>query len=180
MAPLNARHAIAALLGGAIAVACVGCPNGNPLGLGPTLCDRSLANNPAVLYKDGKTADGWYQTSDWYGENLSTKDGGGQPGWLLWKGGQHYTLQHDLRCVPTTITGYLSFSEQGLGGDEAGLRSAADAAPASNASIASGDDFAIVEVTKDVIVVANQTCSEYFLRVVAGGCTPPPDAGDGG
>lgn len=189
MARLSARYAIAGLLGVAFAFACAGCPNGNPLGLGPTLCDRSLAGNPAVLYRDGIKADGWYQTTDWYGENQSTLDGGGRPGWLLWKGGQHYALEHDLGCVPTMITGYLSFSEQGLGGDQAGFPSAADAAPVSNASIASGDDFAILEVTDHQLIVANQTCSEFFLRVVAGGCTPPPtlgaalsppDAGDDG
>jgi hypothetical protein len=171
------RFAIAALLGLGLAALCTGCPNGNPLGLGPTLCDRSIQGNPPVLYCGGQQLQGWYATNPW------------NSGWLSWKGGQHYRLVHGLRCTPSVIIPYFAFSENGVdlniddGGAEGGVT-----------SNGAGDPFGIVEVNDTEIVIGNDSCVEYWIRVVAGGCEPnfedagsiliedrcDFDAGDGG
>jgi hypothetical protein len=159
MARLGLPYVAAALFGGAIAIACAGCPNGNPLGLGPTICDRSIGSNPARNYCGGTTYDGVYETTPWSGFDKNKVP----ITWLPWRGGQHYTLLHGLGCVPTDINAYLAFSEKGLSVET-------DAGPADVTSNASGDSFGIIEVDNERIVIGNDSCVDFFIRVTASGC----------
>ncbi len=152
---MNAR--IAATMGVFMALTFgLGCSSSNPL----NPCDRSIEANPPVAYRDGSIVDGWYQTSDWHGA------------WLPFKGGQHYRLEHGLGCAPLVVIPYLSFNDDGLAGDDG--TSASDAGLASPAA---GDAIAVTAVDDKDVIVANATCVDFWLRVVAGGCTQPSDAG---
>jgi len=115
-------------------------------------CDTSAEGNPTVTYAGGTTADGVYMTSPWTGPLLS------------WPGGQHYQLDHSLGATPSWVHAYLSFEESGLDGGVAG---------GGNVSLAAGNDVEILGMDDQSITVANDTCSAYWLLVVAGTGAPP-------
>jgi hypothetical protein len=113
----------------------------------PNQCDTSLAGNPAVTYCGGQVQDGVYMSSPWGGDLL------------YFPGGMHYSLVHGLGAAPTWIQTYLSF-------DRAGGSLAQSA----------GNQVEIVGVDASTIQVANDSCTAYWLLVVAGGGAGP----DGG
>jgi hypothetical protein len=140
-----------------------GC--GNPLGIGPDTCDRSLKNNPPIVYSDGTIVNGAYQTSDWGGE------------WLYFPGGMHYRLEHKLGASPTWVVPYLSFADHGIG---SGVDADGGEADGGIAAVGAGDPFGVIGSDDTYLTVVNATCVTYFLRVVAGTATPgavPTDAG---
>jgi hypothetical protein len=110
-------------------------------------CDTSVEGNPVVTYTGGTMANGVYMTSSWTGP------------FLYWPGGQHYKLDHGLGTTPSWIQAYLSFEESGVDG---GVDAGGSLAPAA------GNDAEIVGVDDTAIYVANDTCSAFWLLVVAG------------
>jgi hypothetical protein len=110
-----------------------------------------------VLYRGGTADAGTYESSSWPGP------------WLHFPGGRTYLLVHHLGQTPASVSVYLSFKESpgpGNNPDEPG-----------NASQAAGNETVIERVDANNIQVKNDTCSEFFLRVVATTATAATDAG---
>jgi hypothetical protein len=129
------------------AAGAVGCET-----FGQRTCDTSAEGNPTVFYTGGATLDGVYMSSPWQGPLL------------LFPGGQHYALAHGLGAMPSWIQVYLSFEETAVDG---GLDGGGNLAPAA------GNDAEIVAVDGQWIYVANDTCSSYWLLVIAGSGSAP-------
>jgi hypothetical protein len=121
-------------------------------GLGPAICDRSWEKNPPVEYVEGVAEDGVYQSSPWDGE-------------LLWyPGGARYRLVHHLPEAPRLVQGWVGFVEGGLAG--AAGAPVVDAASGALAP-AAGDQFELLAVDEEAVVVHNGSCSDYWLLVTA-------------
>jgi hypothetical protein len=101
-----------------------------------------------VAYQAGTAEAGTYQSSSWQGP------------WLHFPGGRRYVLAHHLGQAPASVTAYLSFKEypgpQGNPDDKPG-----------NVSQGSGNAALIEQVDAQNIQVRNDTCSDFYLRVVA-------------
>lgn len=131
----------------ALAVASTGCET-----FYPRTCDRSEEDNPPVRYTGGTAEDGLYMSSPWDGE-------------LLWfPGGMRYDLVHELGTTPRLVQGWLSFDRYGTtDGGKLGEPT--------------GNQLVVVKVDDTVVRVANDSCADYWLLVVAGSggqpATPP-------
>jgi hypothetical protein len=101
-----------------------------------------------IAYQGGTAAAGTYQSSSWEGP------------WLHFPGGRRYLLAHRLGQVPASVTAYLSFKEY------PGPEGNPDGEPG-NASQATGNMALIEQVDAENIVVRNDSCSDFYLRVVA-------------
>jgi hypothetical protein len=111
-----------------------------------------------VAYQGGTADAGTYQSSSWQGP------------WLHFPGGRRYLLAHHLGRTPATVTTYLSFKEYpGAGGNP-------DDKPG-NASQAAGNEALIEQVDAVNIRVRNDTCSDFYLLVVAQAGPAVTDAG---
>lgn len=111
-------------------------------------CDTSDDGNPPVSYEGGTTTDeGLYYSSPLHG------------GWLHFPGGKRYDLVHDLGFAPQDVDIWLSFSESGVGDKE------------QNSTIApSAGNSAVLQLVNDKLIrIKNDTCSEFWVRVVASG-----------
>jgi hypothetical protein len=122
---------------------------------GANACDRSAEANPLVTYREGDAEGGVYMTSGW-DEEL-----------LYFPGGMRYEIVHGLGATPRLWQAYLSFQARGLAG---GSDDPGDAERGTLA-LAAGNQVELVEVDACTITVANATCADYWLLVVA-------DAGD--
>jgi hypothetical protein len=119
---------------------------------GPT-CDTTDTGNPAERYEGGTvsgTASRFYVSSDW------------TAGLLHFPGGKRYELAHHLGFTPAEIAIYVSFAERDT-----------------PVTPCSGNTCVIQIVNADAITIKNDTCSEFWVRVVASGVAPPGDAGVG-
>ena len=110
--------------------------------LGPPTCERSIEENPPVLYTEGVVTDGVYATSAADGELLH------------YPGGMHYELAHGLGRVPTTTQFLLSFDRYGTRDD-------------GSLAEATGNQAEIVRVDAETLVVKNNSCVEYWLLAIA-------------
>jgi hypothetical protein len=116
---------------------------------GPFTCDRSAEDNPAIRYTEGEVKDGVYMSSPWSGELL------------YFPGGMRYALEHKLGAAPRWINSYLSFDREGTG--------------KSSLAQAAGNQVVIVDVDDTTVKLANDSCADYWLLVVAGsGAEPAP------
>jgi hypothetical protein len=134
-------------------IAAVGCESFNQIG--PTACDRSEEGNPAVLYTEG-TVSGTdtliYKTSEFDGE-------------LLWfPGGMRYELEHKLGTVPEFWDAYLSFEQYGT--------------LESTIAPAAGNQTELVEMNETSLIVANKTCADFWLVVIAGASVSSEEPSD--
>lgn len=116
-------------------------------------CDTS--GQDPITYRDGLTNESrtYYETSPIDGE------------YLHFPAGRVYELEHNLRALPFAIDAYLAFSpnpNSSNGGD-------GFAPSAGNQTILNADER--------FIFVRNDTCAEFYLRVVA---FADPDAAPGG
>jgi hypothetical protein len=107
-------------------------------------CDCGREDGDPVYYAGGITSDTRYESSELYGT------------WLHFPGGRRYRLLHGLGEAPTDVTVYLAFREDPLRENATG-----------NVSTATGNVALIEAVTDEHVQVRNDTCSEYFVRVVA-------------
>jgi len=140
---------LAAVLFAASSLAAVGAGCETFQEIGPTSCSRSADDNPPVRYAEGIISQGTtYQTSEFDGELL------------YFPGGMRYELEHGLGARPDRWEAYLSF-------DRFGARTG-------TVALAAGNQVELIEVTDETITVANGSCVEYWLLVVAS-VTPPPD-----
>jgi hypothetical protein len=147
-----------------LAAGSLGCDR---LGIGPEICDRSKEGNPPQLYTQGDVVDGVYMSSDWDGDlpgqdETSPAQAEQKGGLLFFPGGMRYRIEHKLGQRPRLIQLFLSFDRQGT---DTGVLSQA-----------AGNQAEILCVDDKALVVANGSCVEYWLLVVAG----VAGAGDGG
>ena len=112
-------------------------------------CDTTDNGNPEEAYGGGSTANGVYQSSPW------------NQGYLDFPGGHRYAFVHGLGQAPASVDVYLAFQPD-----------PDRAAPcAGNSCLISADDT--------LVHVKNDTCSEFWVRVVAT-AAPPSALSDGG
>jgi hypothetical protein len=114
-----------------------------------TSCDRE-GDDEDILFKGGSVnASGtFYESSDWDGPLLHFPTG------------RRYKLVHFLRSLPQLVQTYVAFEER-----------------PDNLSESAGNQAVIESVDDTVIQVRNDTCAEFFLRVVATASGEPLDGG---
>lgn len=112
------------------------------------------ADSDPVRFVGGSvTADGsTYSTSAWEGP------------YLHFPSGRRFQIEHHLGVTPPIVVTYLAFGEKPL--------------PGNNASESAGNQAVIERVDDEIIQVRNDTCSEFWLRVVA--MAAPSGASDAG
>jgi len=141
----------AAALLATLAALSAGC--GEISKIGPETCDRSADGNKFVDYKEGTVENGVYMSSGWDGDG--EKEG---EGLLYFPGGMRYKIFHQLGAVPRWWQIYLSFDRYGTA--------------TGTLAQATGNQAEVLEVDAGSLEIANGSCVEYWLLVVAG-------AGDG-
>ena len=120
--------------------------------LGLSACDCGRESGDPVYYAGGTTVGSRYESSELYGT------------WLHYPAGRRYRLAHSLPQPPDEILIYLGFKEHPLRPDAGG-----------NISPSAGNVALIEAVEDDTIQIRNDTCSEYYVRVVA---VAHPDSSD--
>jgi hypothetical protein len=155
---------LAALL---LAAASTGCET-----IRPATCDPSAAGNPTLTYNGGYRQGGVYWSS--------APPDGGTP-WegelLLFKGGMHYQLMHGLAMTPAWVQPYLSFDRCGAGSSFSPDGGSCELVDAGGGMLAlpAGNQVLILGADATSVTVANDSCADYWLLVVAGvGAAPPP------
>ena len=132
---------------------------GLPLGLGScenAACDTSTDSNPPVDFRGGSN---YVSAAGDRGYESATPDGS----YLNFSAGARYCVHHRLGGRPLTVEVFVSFSPTGTnGGDEA--------PPAGNMA-------EILEVNDRYIQVRNNSCANYWMRVVAAFPITDADAG---
>jgi hypothetical protein len=119
------------------------------LGCSPP-CETS--DTDPVRFEGGTTSAGVYQTSAWEGP------------YLHFPGGRRYQLVHGLGTTPPLVASYVSIAKQPFKDN--------------NASENAGNQGVIELVNDEIIQIRNDTCAEFYLRVVAyAPGAAPPDAG---
>jgi hypothetical protein len=118
------------------------------LGCSPP-CETSDAD--PVRFEGGKTEAGIYETSPWEGP------------YLHFPGGRRYQLIHDLGTTPPIVMSYVSPSKHPFKDN--------------NASENAGNQGVIELVNSEMIQIRNDTCAEFYLRVVAYSAGTVTDAG---
>jgi len=112
-------------------------------------CDTT--GQTPISYRDGTTNDSrtHYESSRIDAE------------YLHFPAGRVYDLEHDLRAAPFSVTAYLSFAPN----------------PSDGGFAESAGNQAIFNADDSVVRVRNDTCAEFYLRVVAE--ADPDEATDG-
>lgn len=105
----------------------------------------STGGQEPIEYSQGDTTGTSYETSP--------PDGV----WLDFPAGRRFRLAHGLGTDRLSVHGYLSFSERPFSGTDAG---------SGNASEASGNALVIEAENDRYVQVRNDSCAEYYLRVV--------------
>jgi hypothetical protein len=138
---------------GALVGSCVLLASAGCSQFGPS-CDTSDDGNPADHYNEGAVTNGTYMSTPYTGPLL------------MFEGGKRYYLHHKLGCTPQMIQMFESFTENGL--------SAGTMAPCA------GNMCELQRVDQTGILVKNDTCSDFYLLVVASSpnCALNLDGGD--
>ncbi|WP_437548420.1 hypothetical protein WME97_00085 [Sorangium sp. So ce367] len=123
-------------------------------GCSPNRCDRSEEANPPIEFVEATPEGGIYETSAPDGELL------------YFPGGMRYALKHHLGARPRWWQVYLSFERDGT-------KSGGTLAQAA------GNQAEVPCVDDQHLIVVNGSCSEYWLRVVAGGAIGADDGATG-
>lgn len=122
---------------------------------GPLACSAECHRNedlPAVTYRDGLTLGDQYMTTEV------------EDAYLDFPSGRRYRLMHQLGRVPGLIVPYVSFSAHPLD-DRTGF------------TVSPGNQTVVRAVTATYVEVENDTCTDFYLRVVASVADGVPDAG---
>ncbi|WP_437590102.1 hypothetical protein [Sorangium sp. So ce1000] len=123
-------------------------------GCAPNRCDRSEESNPPIEFTEATPQGGIYETSAPDGELL------------YFPGGMRYALKHHLGARPRWWQVYLSFERDGT-------KSGGTLAQAA------GNQAEVICVDDQHLIIVNGSCSEYWLRVVAGGAVGADDGATG-
>jgi hypothetical protein len=120
--------------------------------LGPT-CSTGNADNPPDRFTGGSVSGNIYMSSPYSGP-------------LLWfPGGKRYEIEHKLGCAPQIVMLYEAFAEQGT--------AAGSLAPCA------GNMCLLQGVDRNIILIKNDTCSDFFVLVTATASCADADAGAG-
>lgn len=114
-------------------------------------CGCGKEYDRVVVFADGLVVGGEYQSSPVEGP------------WLHFPGGRRYRLIHHLGAQPTRYEAYLGFEEN----DPAEF------------TIGTGNSARFREVNEEYLVVENDTCAGFYLRVVASAPSDSEDAAGG-
>lgn len=138
----------------AVSVSLWGAACGVVDSIGPSTCDRGYddpkdpednEDDQPLLYVDGTVGgDGVFKS-----EVLGTGE------LLDFPGGAYYKIAHHLESTPDWTVFYLSFSR--YASDEGGVYAQA-----------TGNQAVLVFSDEEFLWVLNDSCSDYYLRVVAG------------
>jgi hypothetical protein len=133
---------------------------GASLALGVAACDQSCpreSEETPKRYENGVTSADrtFYETNGW-------KDA-----FVNFPAGRRLALVHGLREMPAELRSYLAFEAHPF--PKSGEGFVAESA---------GNQVLIEDVTEEVIRVRNDTCENFYLRLVAS--TVPPGDGAGG
>lgn len=80
---------------------------------------------------------------------------------LPFRAGEAYEIEHRLGVVPLTVLPYLSFVQRpDLESEKSGVK---------HVALGSGNEALIVDQTEEMVVVRNDTCADFYLRVVVEG-----------
>lgn len=116
-----------------------------PTGLACSTCLRENVQD-GVLYAEGRTVSGSYESTPADGT------------WLHYPAGRRYRLKHALgvagRCVD--VLAYLSFSATPLPAGKQG-----------DTTLGTGSTVVVEQIGDDSITIHNDSCSDFYLRVVA-------------
>jgi len=124
-----------------------------------TSCDRKGELGDEIEFRGGTThGDVLYETGSW------------EDPFLAFPPGRTYRLMHDLAEAPPLVVSYLAFRE--LPYDNADRND-----PAGFASPSAGNETIVELVTDEFIQVRNDTCADFFVRVV--GYSAGAAGGDG-
>ncbi len=128
-------------------------------GCGVSRCERK--GQPAQTYSDGTvSADGTlYESTAWNGTFLDFPPG------------RTYNFEHGLGEVPTSYNVYLAFHPEPLPDGEKGA----------GVSESAGNQAVVEIINDEIIQVRNDTCADFFVRVVAqtGGAAANNSSPDG-
>jgi hypothetical protein len=116
-------------------------------------CSPDPSAFPAVDFRGGEvhqrpSGELVYETSTASGEHLN------------FSSGAQYRIHHGLGGKPMLVQPWVSFSSSGVDGG--------------NEAVPAGNMVEILEVTDDYVTVFNESCGDYWLRMVIGF----PDRGD--
>lgn len=100
-----------------------------------------------IRYTDGKA------TGDIYETGMTTDE------MLHFPSGRIYELEHHLGVCPPVILPYISFVPRPISGE---AQSRVD-----NFAIAAGNEALVEGCDKEIIRLRNDTCADFYLRVVA-------------
>jgi hypothetical protein len=114
-------------------------------GCNPTVCDTDPASNPPADYRGG--------TKHGEGESAAYETSGPDEAHLNYSAGAQYRIYHQLGGRPMSVELWVSFSATGIDGGN-------EAPPAGNMT-------EVNAVNDEYIQVRNNTCADYYLRVVA-------------
>jgi len=110
-------------------------------------CGEELADKGAALYTEGTTKDGVYQSSSWDTDDL-----------IEFAPGQIIRFEHRLGVVPSSYQVYVTAARSGDG---------------SELVLATGDQAELVSIDDEAITLHNDSCSDWFILVVARGESTP-------
>lgn len=109
-------------------------------------CDTSDTANPVADFKGGQLVD--------VGNDRQVYESAAPDGDLLnFSAGAHYRVFHQLGARPTHVELWVSFSPTGIKGG--------------NLAMPAGNMAEILDVDEQAVEVRNNSCADYFLRIVA-------------
>lgn len=104
-------------------------------------CSSADTDPVRVTERSPTSTDTVYESTPWDGT------------YLHFPGGRRYQLEHGLGVRPHVVVTYLAFYEKPL--------------PGGNVAESAGNQAVIEVVDDEIIQVRNDTCAEFWLRVVA-------------
>jgi hypothetical protein len=121
-----------------------------------TSCSNAETGGPEEFHGGSTDATGSvYESAPWNGN------------YLLFRPQKRYQLFHGLRGTPSVVQAWLGFSSAPLGGAGRG-----------NISEGAGNEAIVEAVNDQFVVLRNDTCETFYLRVVASNPVESlPDAG---
>jgi hypothetical protein len=137
-------------------------PGAASVGLGCSTCKPT-----------GGTAEG-FEGGQVLGEDFYETSAPGER-MLDFPSGKIYDIAHQLGRTPALVEVYVSFKEQLVPGDDP-----YDPYAPNNVSLAAGNQAVIEAWDDEIIRVRNDTCADYYLRVVAVSAGPGGQGGQGG
>jgi hypothetical protein len=135
---------------------CLALASGLAIPCASSLTVACSACNPTgrepIVYSAGRTVGALYES------------GGVNEEMLHFPSGRTYDFEHGLGVCPSQITPYISFVAEPFSDESRGQLS--------NVALAAGNEALIEDCNERTFRVRNDTCAEFYLRVVALSASP--------